>query len=67
VRSALAKQPPLAGAVTLSFGVASYPAHGLNGEALIGAADEALYEAKNGGRDRVVAARTAARVKAARG
>ena len=67
VRSALAKQPPPAGAVTLSFGVASYPAHGLNGEALIGAADEALYEAKNGGRDRVVAARTAARVKAARG
>jgi len=67
VRSALAKQPPPAGAVTLSFGVASYPAHGLNGEALIGAADEALYEAKNGGRDRVVAARPAARVKAARG
>jgi diguanylate cyclase (GGDEF)-like protein len=67
MRSALAKQPPPAGAVTLSFGVASYPAHGLNGEALIGAADEALYEAKNGGRDRVVAARTAARVKAARG
>ena len=67
VRSALAKQPPPAGAVTLSFGVASYPAHGLNGEALIGAADEALYEAKNGGRDRVVASRTAARVKAARG
>jgi len=67
VRAALAKQPPLAGAVTLSFGVASYPANGLNGEALIGAADEALYEAKNGGRDRVFAARTAARVKAARG
>jgi len=67
VRAALARQRPPAGAVTLSFGVASYPAHGLNGEALIGAADEALYEAKNGGRDRVVAARTAARVKAARG
>ena len=67
VRSALAKQPPDAGAVTLSFGVAAYPANGLNGEALIGAADEALYEAKNGGRDRVEVARTAARVKAARG
>lgn len=67
VRAALAKQPPPAGAVTLSFGVACYPAHGLNGEALIGAADEALYEAKHGGRDRVVTARTAARVKAARG
>ncbi|HEY3517501.1 MAG TPA: diguanylate cyclase [Gammaproteobacteria bacterium] len=67
VRSQLAKHPPPAGAVTLSFGVAAYPANGLNGEALIGAADEALYEAKNGGRDCVVVARTAARVKAARG
>ena len=67
VRSRLAKYVPPAGAVTLSFGVAAYPANGLNGEALIGAADEALYEAKNGGRDRVEVARTAARVKAARG
>lgn len=67
VRSRLAKELPPAGAVTLSFGVAVYPTNGLNGEALIGAADEALYEAKNGGRDRVAVARTAARVKAARG
>jgi len=67
VRARLAKQLPLAGAVTLSFGVASYPVNGLNGEALIDAADQALYEAKNGGRDRIVVARTAARVKAARG
>ena len=67
VRARLAKQLPLAGAVTLSFGVASYPVSGLNGEALIDAADQALYEAKNGGRDRIVVARTAARVKAARG
>ena len=67
VRARLAKQLPPAGAVTLSFGVASYPVNGLNGEALIDAADQALYEAKNGGRDRIVVARTAARVKAARG
>ena len=67
VRARLAKQVPSAGAVTLSFGVASYPSNGLNGEALIDAADQALYEAKNGGRDRIVVARTAARVKAARG
>ena len=66
VRSQLAKYVPPAGAVTLSFGVAEYPVNGLNGEALIDAADEALYEAKNGGRDRVAVARTAARVKAAR-
>jgi diguanylate cyclase (GGDEF)-like protein len=67
VRARLAKHPPPAGAVTLSFGVAAYPANGLNGEALIAAADEALYEAKNAGRDCVASARTAARVKAARG
>jgi diguanylate cyclase (GGDEF)-like protein len=66
VRSQLAKYVPPAGAVTLSFGVAEYPLNGLNGEALIDAADEALYEAKNGGRDRVAVARTAAPVKAAR-
>ncbi len=67
VRTQLAKHSPPAGPITLSFGVASYPANGLNGEALIGAADEALYEAKRAGRDRVVVARGAERVKAARG
>jgi diguanylate cyclase (GGDEF)-like protein len=66
VRSQLAKYVPPAGAVTLSCGVAECPLNGLNGEALIDAADEALYEAKNGGRDRVAVARTAAPVKAAR-
>jgi diguanylate cyclase (GGDEF)-like protein len=67
VRTQLAKHSPPAGPITLSFGVASYPANGLNGEALIGAADEALYEAKRAGRDRVVVALGAERVKAARG
>jgi len=67
VRAQLAKHAPPAGDVTLSFGVAAYPAHGLNGEALISAADEALYEAKRAGRDRVVVARGAGRAKAARG
>ena len=67
VRTQLAKHSPPAGPITLSFGVASYPGNGLNGEALIGAADEALYEAKRTGRDRVVVARGAERVKAARG
>jgi diguanylate cyclase (GGDEF)-like protein len=43
-------------AVTASFGVATYPAHGDDGEALISAADAALYSSKNTGRDRVTAA-----------
>lgn len=67
VRAALEKHAPPAGPVTLSFGVAAYPAHGDSGEALIRAADAALYEAKRGGRDRSVVARGAERVKAARG
>ncbi|MEM9538037.1 MAG: diguanylate cyclase [Cyanobacteria bacterium P01_E01_bin.42] len=42
------------GPVTLSIGVAAFPEHGLSAEAVIQAADAALYEAKNSGRDRVV-------------
>jgi diguanylate cyclase (GGDEF)-like protein len=67
VRTLLAKHPPPAGAVTLSFGIASYPVHGDSGEALIRAADEALYEAKRGGRNRVVVAQSVERAKAVRG
>lgn len=36
-----------------SIGVASYPAHGDTREALIRAADEAMYRAKKSGGDRV--------------
>jgi diguanylate cyclase (GGDEF)-like protein len=67
VRAALEKHAPPAGPVTLSFGIAAYPANGDSGEALIRAADAALYEAKRGGRDRSVVARGAERVKAVRG
>ena len=42
--------------VTLSMGVAAFPQHGANGQALLKAADTALYRAKNEGRDRVVVA-----------
>ncbi len=42
--------------IKISIGVASYPAHGEFSEDLIGAADEALYRAKNGGRNRVESA-----------
>ena len=41
-------------AVTSSFGVAVYPQHAGDAEALLRAADEALYEAKKAGRNRVV-------------
>ncbi|WP_136416547.1 sensor domain-containing diguanylate cyclase [Herbaspirillum sp. ST 5-3] len=38
---------------TLSIGVSSYPTHGKTAEELIGAADHALYAAKQSGRNRV--------------
>jgi len=42
--------PPL----TISVGLASFPEHGEDGEALLSAADRALYAAKELGRDRCV-------------
>ncbi len=42
------------GPVTASLGVALFPAHGDEADALLRAADEALYLAKGAGRDRVV-------------
>jgi diguanylate cyclase (GGDEF)-like protein len=44
------------GNVTISIGVSCYPEDGLSPEELLQAADEALYRAKNEGRNRVVAA-----------
>jgi diguanylate cyclase (GGDEF)-like protein len=46
------------GGITISLGVAVYPQHGEDPEALLRAADKALYQAKHAGRDRVVAAET---------
>jgi PleD family two-component response regulator len=39
--------------VTLSGGVATFPVHGRDSASLIEAADEALYESKRSGRDRL--------------
>ncbi len=51
VRSAFADDEP---ALTISFGVAVYPRHGHTAESLFLAADQALYAAKELGRDRTV-------------
>jgi diguanylate cyclase (GGDEF)-like protein/PAS domain S-box-containing protein len=44
------------GMVTISVGVAAFPEHGRSPKELMAAADAALYQAKRGGRDRVVVA-----------
>lgn len=44
------------GVVSFSIGVATFPEHGLTREAIVEAADVALYRAKHEGRDRVICA-----------
>jgi len=44
------------GGITVSMGIAEVPSHGSNAEELFKTADQALYKAKNEGRDRVVVA-----------
>jgi diguanylate cyclase (GGDEF)-like protein/PAS domain S-box-containing protein len=44
------------GVITASLGVACFPDHGETAEAVIKAADQALYQAKEEGRDRTVSA-----------
>jgi diguanylate cyclase (GGDEF)-like protein len=55
---AFADRQPLK-AITVSGGVAEYPYHGRDAQSLLHAADEALYEAKRQGRNRVAAAAAA--------
>ena len=56
IRARLASEKLPEGAVTISLGVAEFPLHGDTPDALIAAADAALYQAKRAGGDRVVAA-----------
>jgi diguanylate cyclase (GGDEF)-like protein len=50
--STLADMPP----ISMSCGVAAFPDHGVTADALLRAADQALYRAKEAGRDRVESA-----------
>jgi diguanylate cyclase (GGDEF)-like protein len=61
LRADIAGAPPMndgAGPdiITASFGVAEYPLHGADADALFLAADQAMYRAKREGRNRVVLA-----------
>ncbi len=58
IRKQLALEQFAGGRVTVSVGVAEYPAHGDTVKAVIGRADAALYEAKRAGRDRVTCAQS---------
>ena len=56
IRARVAIEEFAGGRITISIGVAECPTHGDTPESLIESADAALYEAKDRGRDRVVAA-----------
>jgi diguanylate cyclase (GGDEF)-like protein len=59
IRAAVAQRHHDSGGLTISIGVATYPAAAETKEGLLEAADRALYVAKRLGRDRVVAAGSA--------
>ena len=53
IRAAIWSERPRFGGVTASLGIALYPEHAGDADALLRAADQALYDAKAAGRDRV--------------
>jgi diguanylate cyclase (GGDEF)-like protein len=56
IRTRVAAQDFAGGKVTISIGMAEFPENGYTADAVISSADQALYEAKRGGRNRVVRA-----------
>lgn len=56
IRDQLADAEFGGGKITLSMGIAEFPAHGDSPEAVIASADAAMYQAKRDGRDRVALA-----------
>lgn len=61
IREGVSQLPLAAGgmqlpAITISIGVSAYPVHGISSAELLSQADQALYDAKRGGRNMVVAA-----------
>lgn len=52
--------------VTISLGVADYPAHGITRDEVVAAADSALYQAKQLGRNKVASASVKKEVSATR-
>jgi diguanylate cyclase (GGDEF)-like protein len=56
IREYLANTKFGGGTITLSIGIAEFPAHGDSAEAVIASADAAMYQAKRAGRDRVASA-----------
>jgi diguanylate cyclase (GGDEF)-like protein len=53
IRAAIRDDRVRLGGISASLGVALYPVHAGDAEALVRAADRALYDAKRAGRDRV--------------
>jgi diguanylate cyclase (GGDEF)-like protein len=56
IRSRVAQEEFFGRKITISIGVAEFPEHGATAEAVMSRADEALYDAKRGGRNRIVRA-----------
>ena len=65
LRKSLSEIEGLPAEVTASAGVATFPTHAADMDSLIKAADEALYESKRAGRDRVTRSRRRARARKA--
>ena len=61
IRARVAAEALAGGTITLSVGIAAFPAHGDSPESMIAAADRALYRAKREGRNRVAHASVAAK------